>query len=267
MTKMGFFDSGIGGLSILYQVMKLIPDIECFYLSDDFYAPYGEKSSEFVLQRSRFLTTVLQAQGVELIVVACNTATAVAINNLRQEFPQLRFVGVEPYINVLNKKDISPQAKVGVLSTTLTSQSQRFLNLKKEKDPDNRIFSYASENLAMLVEEAFIARTLTKDIRSKIKSELAFLKKEKCDYLILGCTHYSLIKDFLEEELGVITISPCPYVAQRVFDLVPVKKEGQFSSEFYFQNGLAEKNLRQEQLVDKINFKVLSLASIPLLNS
>ena len=267
-VTIGFFDSGIGGLSILPHVMKEIPGAICYYIADDYFAPYGQKESEFVIQRSIFLTKTLLFFNVDLIVVACNTATAVAINQLRIHFPSIPFVGVEPYINILSKENFLKDDKIGVLSTTLTSKSERFKKLKEEKDHDNRIVSYASENLAMLVEECFKERKIGLNMRIRIEEEVAFLKKEKLNYLILGCTHYSLIKKSLENILNLTAISPCENVAKRVAGLI---KAVSFSADvgpsktFYFVQSSACLKLQCQIASPDFSFEKWDIDQIPFL--
>lgn len=273
MTEMknlsiGLFDSGIGGLSLLPHIVKEIPNALCFYIADDFYAPYGEKSPQFVIDRSLFLVKALLSKKVDLVVVACNTATAIAINHLREKFPHTVFIGVEPYINILSKEKFSNESKIGVLSTTLTSKSERFLKLKKEKDPQNRIHSYSSTNLAMLVEEIFKLKNINGNMRTMIEAEISFLKEEKLDYLILGCTHYSLIKKTLEDILALTTISPCENVAKRVCELAKAQI-GPFLSdlhrEFYFIQSSKNLELQGNNFPKCLNFDKLDVGQIPFL--
>lgn len=96
MTSIGLFDSGIGGFSVLKETLKLLPGVKTYYISDDAHAPYGDKSEDYILERSQVLTKMLlEEKKVDLIVVACNTATAVAIAELRKVYPQIPFVGIE----------------------------------------------------------------------------------------------------------------------------------------------------------------------------
>lgn len=217
--KICFFDSGIGGLSILDEVSKVLPSAELFYISDDAYAPYGNQSPKVIQQRCHQLTKILIAKKVNLIVVACNTATAWGIKELRQSYPT-SFVGVEPYLNIVHHMKTPPaHGKIAVITTHQTGNSQKFLDLKKKADPDNLIFLHKSKNLAQLVELAFY-KGMTEQINAEIKAELEPLKPLNLSHLILGCTHYPLISSYIEQILDIECISPCSFIAQRVKNLL-----------------------------------------------
>lgn len=218
--KIGLFDSGIGGFSILREIIKVYPSAEFYYISDAAYAPYGEKSDKLILERSIELSEILIENMVDVIVVACNTATAVAINDLRKKFDYIPFVGVEPYLNVQNKVPLLKNvAKLAVITTELTGKSKRFLDLKKKLDPLSNIDLFPSPSLAGLIEKG-VKDGFSQNILIGIDNEL--IKVEKGDYthLILGCTHYPLISNYIEKKLGIETISPCSFVAAQVKNIL-----------------------------------------------
>lgn len=226
--QIGAFDSGIGGFSILKEVHRLMPALKIDYLADDAFAPYGTKTREQIIERSLFNTSHLLERGAHLILVACNSATAVAIEELRVKFPTIPFVGVEPYLNALHHPDIFPGIKrAGVITTVLTGKSEKFQNLKKKLDPDNTITHWPLANLAGLIEDLYHFG-FSDSLDQRIKSELSELKNQQLTHLILGCTHYPLIALLIEKYLEVKTISPCPYVALRVESLLK-----QFYSDAY----------------------------------
>ncbi|MGZ3809074.1 MAG: glutamate racemase [Bacteriovorax sp.] len=137
-VKIGVFDSGIGGFSVLNELFKAMPEASYYYVSDDANAPYGPKSDEFITERSIAITKELLAHDVELIVVACNTATAASIDLLRDKFKNLPFVGVEPYLNAYYKMPeglSADEKKMMVLTTESTGKSERFKRLKERLDP------------------------------------------------------------------------------------------------------------------------------------
>lgn len=213
-------DSGIGGFSILSEIHSLLPGVEFFYYADDKNAPYGNLTSDQVLKHTREVVQNLIDRNVELIVLACNSATAVAIDQMRSEF-QIPFVGVEPYVNVIHKQDFDFESeKIGILTTSLTGRSQRFQDLLKRFDPDKKLHSFKSPQLAYLIEELFKSGW-SSELEFKIKNELKFVEESKLTHLILGCTHYPLIADYISREFRVNLISPCPHVARRVRDLLP----------------------------------------------
>ncbi len=119
--KIGVFDSGVGGLIILKEIMSLIPKAEYFYIADDLHVPYGTKGRDFIVERSKYCVDELREKGCELVVVACNTATASAIEDLRKTYA-IPFVGIEPDLNFLSREKIEgvESKKIAVLTTILT---------------------------------------------------------------------------------------------------------------------------------------------------
>ncbi len=218
-NKIGLFDSGIGGFSILSELFKILPQAQYFYVSDDANAPYGPKSDEFITNRSLAITEELISKGVSLIVVACNTATAASIVHLRNQFPQISFVGVEPYLNAIYKmpeNDFNAQKRMVVLTTESTGKSERFKRLKERLDPFSRIDHFALKNLAKIIENFYHHPIDLISFNKLVEDELSILKGKGYDHAILGCTHYPLIKNLIESTLDLKTISPCSYVAKRV---------------------------------------------------
>jgi glutamate racemase len=229
-SGIGIFDSGIGGFSILHEIIRKAPPVAINYISDDAYAPYGEKTDSEIIQRSRMVTEMLLISGSSVVVVACNSATAAAISTLRKEYPEVPFVGVEPYINVLNHRDQFPGiTKAAVITTELTGHSEKFRRLKNRIDPDGLVQHVITPGLATIVEK-ILDIGLNTNLRQQLHSELEPLRKLELSHLILGCTHYPLIAGLIEQELGVKTVSPAPNVAERVVDVFPAEGEGHCSS-------------------------------------
>ncbi len=221
--KIGIFDSGIGGFSILTAILKQIPEVDVDYISDDIFAPYGIKSQNEIIFRSSSITKILLDRGNTLIVVACNSATAAAIKILREKFPDTVFVGVEPYINVLNhSKEFPDIKKAAVITTELTGTSKKFKQLKARIDPLNKIQHIKMANLASIVEE-ILNSGYGEQQKKDLSEELKPLKTLGLSHLILGCTHYPLIRILIEKELDLITVSPGPFVAKRVQDLLSLR--------------------------------------------
>lgn len=226
--KIGIFDSGIGGFSVLLHLFKVMPEASYYYISDDAFAPYGPKSDSFITERAILIANNLLRCGVELIVVACNTATAASIVQLRKNFPLVPFVGVEPYLNAYYKIPESlslNEKKMMVLTTESTGKSERFKRLKERLDPDSQISHYSLKNLARLIEDYYYHPEAKSEFDKNFESELSFLKFENYAYAILGCTHYPLVKEEIEKFLNLKTISPCSHVAQRVADLIRLKNK------------------------------------------
>ncbi len=226
MKKIGLFDSGIGGFSILKDLMKINPAVSFYYIADEAFLPYGEKSEEFVRKRCEKIVEVLMEKEVDLVVVACNTATALGIQSLRERFCGIPFVGVEPYLNIVNQveafssggKAPSPR-RLAALITPSTKISPRFVKLKKRVDPKGEISIFDCKNLANIVEE-FYSGGNSFELEEKLRLELRPLKDSGFTHVILGCTHYPLVQSFIEKELDCQCISPGPYVAKRVKYLI-----------------------------------------------
>jgi len=241
--SIGVFDSGIGGFSVLGELFKALPEATYFYVSDDANAPYGPKSDEFITERAIAITHELLNQGVQLIVVACNTATAASIDFLREKFKDIPFVGVEPYLNAYYKMPeglSEKEKKMMVLTTESTGKSERFKRLKERLDPKSQIDHYSLKNLARLIEEFYYSKNTqieSQKFQKDFEDEMHFLKDKGYAFAILGCTHYPLVRDRLENFLNVKTISPDAHVAQRVVHLIKGESEQKpkaHSDEFYF---------------------------------
>ena len=211
-------DSGVGGFSVLAELYKLMPAEHYYYLSDQENAPYGNKETNFLKQRLHLLSDELLKEEVDLIVVACHTATAEAIESLRSSY-QIPFVGIEPYLNVLNKRQ-SPNEEFVVLVTEATARSKRFLDLKLRLDPSSLINIYACKKLASLIESYFHDEMTKGDFEVELKSELELinnlkLRQPSLSSAILGCTHYPLVMRQIEETTGLKTLFPGEAIARR----------------------------------------------------
>ncbi len=217
VTNIGVFDSGIGGFSVLSELIKAYPEARFFYYSDDAHAPYGPKSDEYITDRSFKITDELISKGAQMIVVACNTATASSIDALRSHYPQMTFVGVEPYLNAYYKE--TTPSKMAVLTTESTGKSERFKRLKERLDPNGFIDSYSLKNLARMIEQFYKDPSIEKTFDQELVEELTPLMGKNYTHAILGCTHYPLVKEKIEKILSLKTLSPCPYIAQRVREL------------------------------------------------
>jgi glutamate racemase len=219
-VKIGFFDSGLGGLGVVREVLPLIPTLEAYYLSDLAFCPYGEKSSQEIIDRCHFLTQKLLNYSPQLIVVACNTATAVAIDELRSCYP-VPFVGVEPYLNFVHqfKENGRRPFRPVVLLTKASANSERFRNLQKKLKVENDLSVFPCEGLADLIENHLHEKE-KECFQSKLQKILAPLQHQGFTHAILGCTHYPFIKNEIESLLGLECVAPEAHVAQRIFHLI-----------------------------------------------
>ncbi|OUR94063.1 glutamate racemase [Halobacteriovorax marinus] len=218
VKTIGIFDSGIGGFSILKEIHQIAPQLNVFYVADEQYAPYGEKKKSEIIERSKLIVDELLKQSVDLIVVACNTATAMAIDELRKCY-SIPFVGVEPFVNALSKLEWQSDDKACVITTELMSTSARFQGLKDRYDSDKKLDYFVTKNLAALIEK-FYADQDEQSLERSLVSEFSFLDTKSYTHIILGCTHYPLIGQQISKVTGLETLSPCSFVADRVFDLL-----------------------------------------------
>lgn len=191
-AAIGVFDSGLGGISVLHAIRQLLPYEALVYIADSAHVPYGEKSAEFIVQRSLAISEFLLAQPVKALVVACNTATAAAVTELRQRWPGVLIVGMEPAVKPAVQA--SRTGKIGVLATTGTLRSARFAALLERFASDVEVITQPCPGLVELIEAGELNSAPT---RALLIAYVEPLLQAGCDTLILGCTHYPLIKPLL----------------------------------------------------------------------
>ena len=211
----GVFDSGIGGLSVADAVCRLLPTESLLYVADNAFAPYGPLPASEILERSRVITQALIAAGSKMIVVACNTATSIAIDTLRLEFSDMPFVGLEPAV-----KPAASGQRVGVLATYATLNSDRYLALKARYLADRPVFENPCIGLVPLIEGELPG---SNKLRDKLHDILDPMLAEGLDTLVLGCTHYPMVKEDIANVCGpaVAIIDPAPAAARQVERLLP----------------------------------------------
>jgi glutamate racemase len=191
-APVGIFDSGLGGLSVLKHVRAQLPREALIYVADSAHAPYGGKSEADVLARTVAIADFLVGQRVKALVVACNTATAAAIAAVRQRYPQLPVVGVEPGLKPAARA--SKSGVVGVLATERTLASERFRMLERTISDDTgvRFLSQPCPGLADQVEKGELRSAATAAL---VRRYVAPLMAAGADALVLGCTHYPFLVD------------------------------------------------------------------------
>ena len=195
-APIGIFDSGVGGLSIARQVRALLPNENLIYIADSAHAPYGDKSHEFILQRSRLLTMQLLERQCKLIVVACNTATVNTIRSLRDQFA-VPFVGVEPGIKPAIQ--LSRSGMIGVLATQRTLDSESFDDLHDRFAGQAHFIVQPCPGLVEQVETMNLA---SEETLSLLASYIEPLLAAGVDTLVLGCTHYPFLIDAVRQVAG-----------------------------------------------------------------
>jgi glutamate racemase len=195
-APIGVFDSGVGGLSILSGIHDLLPSETLQYVADSGHAPYGPKGADFIRARCEAIMHFLQRFDVKAVVVACNTATAAAVAQMRDRY-ELPIIGVEPAVKPAAEQ--SKSGVVGVLATSGTIASEKFLNLQSRFGTRVQILTRACEGLVELIEQvAPNPFTLERMLHEFIQP----LVDAGADTLVLGCTHYSLIRPQIQKAAG-----------------------------------------------------------------
>jgi len=193
----GIFDSGIGGLTVVKEVLKQLPEYQIIYFGDTARTPYGNKSPKIIQQYAFKNTQFLIKKGAKLIIVACNTASAVAFNDLKSKYNLPIFEVITPAVE--KAVSITKKKRVGVIGTRATIESGIYQNLIKKINLKIDFFPQACPLLVPLIEENWMKKPETKMI---LKKYLYPLKLKQIDTLILGCTHYPIIKDLIQIKMG-----------------------------------------------------------------
>ena len=235
MATIGIFDSGSGGLSVYREIVKLLPMERYVYFSDNAHCPYGEKTAEYIQERGRIITEILLGLGADIIVVACNTATAAAIATLRAEYPAVPFIGMEPAVKPAALG--TETGVIGVLATAGTLKGSKYLNTRGRFEDDVRIVEHVGEGFVELVENGILDGP---EAYATVRASLQPLLDAGADRIVLGCTHYPFLRPVIEAIAGpgVQVIDPAPAVARQTVRILAERGiptgEGPFSVDLYF---------------------------------
>ena len=212
----GIFDSGVGGLSVWREILKIMPYAHFSYLSDAAYCPYGPRPAEEVIERGRVITKFLLEQGADIIVVACNTATAAAIDTLRAEF-DIPFIGMEPAIKpaVIESKS----GVVGVLATKGTFGGRLYNSTLRKYASDVKVIEQIGDGLVELVERG---KCEGSEVNALLRRYVIPMLNEGADHIVLGCTHYPFLSEEIKKivEEKALIVDPAPAVAKHLLDIV-----------------------------------------------
>jgi glutamate racemase len=201
LALIGVFDSGVGGLSILDEALRQLPDHDYLYFADSANAPYGEKSPEWIAERSLSICQSLADAGCQAIVVACNTATAEAIAAIRATLQTIPIIGVEPGIKPAALQ--SQKGLVGVLATEATLKSDKFNALLATLPGDCRFVKQAGAGLVPLIESGQLHAPETTAL---LAHHLEPMRTAGIDTLVLGCTHYPFLMPLIRNQLGSMVL-------------------------------------------------------------
>lgn len=227
----GIFDSGIGGLSVFREIKKLLPEEKYIYFSDNAHCPYGEKSKDYIIDRARKITDFMLEQGADVIVVACNTATAAAIKTLREEY-SVSFIGMEPAIKPAAA--LTRTGVVGVLATAGTLKADKYKDTKGRHAEDVIVVEHIGKGFVELVESG---ETVGPKAEATVTESLEPLLDAGADTIVLGCTHYPFLSETISKVASSLTpsreisiIDPAPAVARRLHEVMTkehtIKREG-----------------------------------------
>jgi glutamate racemase len=193
----GIFDSGVGGMTVAHAIETLLPEHRLVYFGDLARTPYGSKSPETIIRYSLENTEFLLSKGARIIVIACNSAASVATDILKSTFDVPIFEVITPAI--ARALQVTGTGRIGVIGTTATIRSSVYDKKLKELSPASSIFSMPCPLLVPLVEEGWLRKQETKMI---LRRYLHPLKLKNIDTLVLGCTHYPLLKNLIQPRIG-----------------------------------------------------------------
>jgi len=208
----GVFDSGVGGVSVLREIRRALPSEDLIYLADSAYTPYGDRPASVITERSIAMVSLLEQAGAKAVVVACNTATGVAVDALRARFT-LPIVAIEPAVKPAAA--LTRTGVVGVLATTQTLASRRFSKLVDTHAAGVRVVSQAAPGLVERVEAGELSGETT---RALVEQYVRPLVDSGADTIVLGCTHYPFLGTVIQEVAGpsVTVIDPAVAVAREL---------------------------------------------------
>ena len=189
------FDSGVGGISVLRHLVRILPDERYLYFGDSANAPYGTKTKEEVKALTFSAAEKLMERGIKALVVACNTATSAAINDLRQAFPDLIVIGIEPALKLAADK--FPGGRLGVMATPMTLREEKFAKLMDRFAHSSTIYKIPAPGLVELIESGRADSAQTDELLKSL-----FASVGELDALVLGCTHYPFAASSLNRVLG-----------------------------------------------------------------
>ncbi len=196
-APIGVFDSGVGGLTVAREIMRQIPNERIVYFGDTARVPYGSKSKDNIIKFSRQIIRFLQTENVKAIVIACNTASALALDEMQQEF-DLPILGVvKPGAKVA--VETTANKRIGLIGTEANIRSGVYTRYIESLDDEAKVFEKACPLFVPLVEEGWLHDDITLQVASRYLEEL---KEKDIDTLIMGCTHYPLIRSTIRKVMG-----------------------------------------------------------------
>lgn len=219
MLKIGVFDSGLGGLTVVKALSQVIQNAQIFYVADTLHAPYGEKTPQQILQYSLDITQyLLDTYRIDILILACNTATSASIQTLRERHPSLMIIGTEPGIKPA--MEYTQTGKIGILATPATLMGDKYQSLANTlaSQKNVELFEQACPGLVEQIEKGEIS---TEETKVLLKQWVLPMKENDVDTIVLGCTHYPLVGETISELMlcDVKLIDTGHAIARRVLAL------------------------------------------------
>src|SRR6266545_2402998 len=211
-SPIGIFDSGVGGLSVLRAIRAQMPEESVIYFGDQGHIPYGSRPMEQIRNFSKAITKFLLEQNAKIIVVACNTASAAALKYLRERFPNVSFVGMEPAVKPAAEH--TQTGKVGVLATPATFQGALYASVVERFANGVQVLQNTCSGLVQQIEQGNLDG---KETRQILEDALLPMLEKNIDTVVLGCTHYPFVIPLIQKIVGenVRVIDPAPAVAKQ----------------------------------------------------
>lgn len=234
----GMLDSGVGGLSVLREVLRQLPGEDVLYVADQGHVPYGPRSKTEIRSFVRGIVRFLLRQRVKVVVVACNAASAAALHHLREVFTEIPFVGMEPAVKPAAEQ--TRAGTIGVLTTAATFQGELFASVVDQFAREVRVVTQVCPEFVDLVESGELD---TPAARSVVQARLAPLQAAGIDQLVLGCTHFPFLTPLLREVAGpdVAIVDPSEAVARQIGRVIRLRGAGSAGRVTCFTSGSASK--------------------------
>jgi glutamate racemase len=220
-APIGAFDSGVGGLSILKEIRQLLPTEDLIYLADTAHCPYGVKPLEEIRRRTLEVSGYLIALGAKMIVVACNSACAAGLDQIREAHPEIPIIGVEPAVKPAHER--TRNGKIGVLATTMTLNGIKFSTLVEKYGSDVAVYTQPAPGLVELVEAGKLDDPETEKL---LRQYLDPLQVKGVDTIVLGCTHYPFLRPLMQKIVGpeVLVLDTGAAVAKQTAHVLAEKR-------------------------------------------
>jgi glutamate racemase len=220
-SPLGVFDSGVGGISVLRAIREQMPEESVIYFADQGHVPYGSRSMEQIQDFSEAITRFLLEQNAKIIVVACNTASAAALKDLREKFADVQFVGMEPAVKPA--AEYTRTGKVGVLATPATFQGALYASVVERFANGVELFPNTCPGLVQQIEQGNLNGRETRRI---LEDALLPMLGKNIDTVVLGCTHYPFVIPLIQQIVGtsVRVIDPAPAVAKQTGRLLEARR-------------------------------------------